>query len=73
MEVVEYFEYGKNNDRYWKKEHLLKQVIKKTLFIIGILYLGYQLLFLFNNATNYFIFASDVLQVNEMNKKIGSQ
>ena len=73
LEAVEYFEYGKNNDGYWKGENLLKQVVEKALPIAEALYPGYQLLFLFDNATSHSVFASDALQVDEMNKGSGGQ
>ena len=73
FEAAEFFEYGKNNDRYWTVEHLLKQVVDKAMFIEETLYPGYQLLFLFDNATSHSIFASDFLQADEMNKSIGGQ
>lgn len=37
------------------------------------LYPGYQLLFLFDNATSHSVFALDALQVDEMNKGTGGQ
>lgn len=73
LEAAEFFEYGKNNDGYWKGEHLLKQVVEKALPIGEALYPGYQLLFLFDNATSHSVYASDALQVDEMNKGIGGQ
>lgn len=68
LEAVEFFEYGKNNDGYWNGEHLLKQVVKKAMPIGEALYPGYQLLFLFDNATSHLVFAFDALQVDEINK-----
>lgn len=68
-----YFEYGKNNDRYLKKKHLIKQVVEKVLPIAKALYPRYQLLFLYDNATCYLVFILDVLQVDEINKKSRSQ
>lgn len=70
---MEFFEYGKNNEGYWTGERLLKQVVKKAMPIGEALYLGYQLLFLFDNATSHLIFASNALQVGEMNKSIEGQ
>ena len=60
---------NKNNNKYWKEENLLKQVVEKTLPIAKVLYLGYQLLFLFDNAINYSVFISDTFQVDKMNKE----
>lgn len=73
LEAVEFFEYGKNNEEYWTGEHLLKQVVKKAMPIKKALYPGYQLLFLFDNATSHLVFASDALQVDEINKGTGGQ
>lgn len=61
LEAVEYFEYGKNNNGYKKKENLLKQVIEKALPIVKALYPGCQLLFLFENTTSYLVLVSDVI------------
>lgn len=72
-EAAEFFEYGKNNNGYWRGEHLLKQVVEKARPIGEALYPGYQLLFLFDNATSHLIFAADALQVDEMNKNTGGQ
>ena len=47
--------------------------ISKFLPIAEALYLGYSLLFLFNNATSHSVYAKDVLQVHEMNKGPGGQ
>lgn len=33
LEVVEYFEYGKNNDGYWKGENLLNRLLKKPYLL----------------------------------------
>lgn len=71
--MIQYFVYGKNNDRYQKKKNLLKYIIKKTLLITKVLYLGYQLLFLFDNITSYLLFALNAFQVNEINKNSRSQ
>ena len=37
------------------------------------LYLGYELLFMFKNATSHSIYAKDVLQVAHINKGLGDQ
>lgn len=73
LEAVEYFEYGKNNNRYWKGEYLLKHVVKKVLSIAKALYPGYQRLFLFDNVTSHLVFGSDALQVDEINKESEGQ
>lgn len=59
IEAVELFEYRKANKRYWDRFKLYKQVVNKALLLTGILYLGYSLLFLFDNTTNYFVYAQD--------------
>ena len=57
IEAVELFEYGKLNEGYWDGPKLHKQVVSKALPITEALYLGYSLLFLFDNTTSHFIFA----------------
>lgn len=61
--AVEIFEYGKNNDGYWDRAKLYKQVIDKALPIAEALYPGYFLFFLFDNATSHSVYAKDALQV----------
>lgn len=73
LEAAKFFEYSKNNDGYWKGEHLLQQMVEKALPIGEALYPGYQLLFLFDNATSHSVFALDALQVGEINKGTGGQ
>lgn len=73
MEAVTYFECGKMEDGYWTGEHLLDQIINKALPIAESLYPGYELLFMFDNATSQSIYAKDALQVAHMNKKPGGQ
>lgn len=51
--VVEILEYRKNNEGYWDRVKLLKQVKKKALPEAKALYPGYLLLFLFDNAMSY--------------------
>lgn len=45
--------------------------MKKALPIGEVLYTGYELLLLFDNATSYSIDTSDVLQVININKRPG--
>ena len=52
-EAIEMFEYEKNNDGYWDRAKLHKQVVSKALPIAEALYSGYSLLFLFDNATSH--------------------
>lgn len=47
--------------------------MKKTLPIGKALYLGYVLLFLFDNETSHLIYLPDVLQVSHMNKRLSGQ
>ena len=68
LEAVTYFEYGKTEEGYWTGEHLLDQITKKALPIAQALFPGYELLFMFDNATSHSIYAKDALQVTHMNK-----
>ena len=56
-------------ERYWIKKHLLDQIKSKVLPIAEALYLGYKLLFIFNNIISNTIYAKDVLQVAHINKE----
>lgn len=51
----------------------MDQIINKALPIAQSLYLGYELLFMFDNATSHSIYAKDALQVVYMNKGPGNQ
>ncbi len=66
-EAVTYFEYGKTEEGYCTGKHLLDRIVKKALPIGKALYPGYELLFLFNNATSHSMYAPDALQVAYMN------
>lgn len=68
--AVEIFEYRKNNDGYWDKVKLHKQVVNKALPVAEALYLAYSLLFFFDNATSHSVYAKDALQARKMNKNI---
>src|SRR4029077_6050341 len=70
LEAVEYFEYGQE-EGHWDGEKLLDQVTKQAIPIAEALYPGYQLLFLFDNATSYSVYAGDALTVKAMNKGEG--
>ena len=72
-EAVEILEYGKNNEDYWDRVKLVKQVKKKALPIAEALYLGYSLLFLFDNATSHSVYLTDVLWVKNMSKRFGGK
>lgn len=55
--VIELFEYKKTNKSYyWIRLKLYKQVINKVLLIAETLYSSYSFLFLFDNATSYFVY-----------------
>ena len=60
-------------ERYWTGEHLLDQIKSKALPIAEALYPGYELLFMFDNATSHAIYAKNELQVTYMNKGPGGQ
>lgn len=60
-EAVELFKYGKANKKYWDRPKLHKQVVNKTLPLVEALYLGYSLLFLFDNATSHFVYIENAL------------
>ena len=72
-EAVELFEYEKTNQGYWDGPRLHKQVANKALPIAEVLYPGYSLLFLFNNATSHFVYAQNALRTAQMNKRIAGQ
>ena len=61
LKAVTYFDYGKTEEGYWTGEHLMDQIVKKALPIGEALYLGYELLFLFDNATSHSIYAPDAI------------
>ena len=48
-------------------------MVNQVLLIVEAIYLGYLFLFFFDNAINHFMYAKDVLQVEDMNKNIDSQ
>lgn len=67
------FEYGKNNKKYWDRAKLYKQVMNKALFIIKTFYLDHSLLFLFDNATSYFVYANNKLHTKSIKKRLSSK
>jgi hypothetical protein len=71
-EACTYFEYGQEAG-YWDGEALLQQITKKALPIAQALYPGYQLLFLFDNATSHSVYAANALRTAKMNKGPGGQ
>lgn len=72
-EAAELFEYGKNHEGYWDGAKLHEQVVSKALPIAEVLYPGYLLLFLFDNATSHSVYANDALRTKDMNKGTGGQ
>ena len=71
QEARELLEYGK--DGYWDGTRLLHQVTEKALPPAQFLYPGYDLVFLFDNATSHAIYAKDALRVSNMGKGEGNQ
>lgn len=47
---------------------MLEQIKAKALPIVEALYPGYELLFIFDNATNHVIYAKNILQAMHINK-----
>lgn len=47
--------------------------MSKALPIVKALYPGYSLLFLFDNATSYSVYANNALYIGELNKSSGSK
>jgi hypothetical protein len=70
LEAAILFEYGKE-DGHWDDERLLHQIVNRALPIAEALYPGYDLLFLFDNATSHLIYAKDALRTTHMNKGEG--
>ena len=73
IEAVKIFEYGKNNNRYWDRAKLHKQVVEKALSIAEALYLGYSLCFLFDNMTSHSIYIKNAFQIKDINKRVGKK
>ena len=57
IEAVEILEYKKNNDSYLYRVKLLWQVMEKAMAIAEALYLGYSILFMFDNTTIRSVYA----------------
>ena len=72
-EAAVYFEYGSSNKKFWTGDHLLQQIVDKAFPIAEILYPGYELLFMFDNATSHSVYAKNVFHVRNMNKNQDSQ
>lgn len=61
FEAITYFEYNKIEEGYWTGKHLLDQIKSKALSITKALYIGYELLFIFDNVTSHAIYIKDAL------------
>ena len=72
LEVAVLLEYGKD-EGYWNSEKLLHQILDRAVPIAKVLYPGYELLFLFDNATSHSIYADDALRTQKMNKGEGGE
>ena len=72
-EAVVLFEHRKANKEYWDGPKLHQQMVNKAIPIAEALYLGYSLLFLFDNATSHSIYTQDGLRTTQMNKRIGGK
>lgn len=59
--------------RYWMGKHLLDRIKSKALPITEVLYSGYELSFIFYNATLHAIYIKDELQATYINKGLESQ
>lgn len=72
-ELILYFKYKKIEESYWNKKYLMNQIINKALLFVKSLYLGYKLLFIFDNIKNFSIYAKNILQVAYRNKRLSNQ
>lgn len=45
-------------------------MVKKTLPIAVVIYLGYLLVFLFDNTTSYLVYAKNKLHIRNMNNNL---
>ena len=72
LEVTVSLEYG-NDKGHWDGEKLLHQILDRAVPIAEALYPGYELLFLFDNATSHSIYADDTLRTQKMNKGEGGE
>lgn len=70
IEIIEIFEYKKNNDGYWDRAKLYQQVVTKALLIAEVLYPDYSLSFWFDNAISHFVYAKDALHIGNINKSL---
>jgi hypothetical protein len=61
-----FYEYGATGKGYWDGEDLLQQVTEKALPIAQALYPGYEIVWIFDNATSHSVYKEDALRVNHM-------
>ena len=73
MEDVGINEYGINNNGYWDRAKLYKQVVSKALPIVEGLSPRYSHLFLFANAISHSVYVKNALQFQEMHKGVGGK
>lgn len=52
---------------------MIRQIKAKVLSILKMLYLRYELLFIFDNAIRYIIYIKNTLEVIYINKRLESQ
>ncbi len=57
----------KNNNRWWKTNDLINQVVEYTILIFKTYFSEYQALFAFDNALSYTTFSSNMLITKYMN------
>ena len=73
FEIATYFKYEKIEKKYQIGKYLLDQIQKKVLSIKETLYLSYELLFMFDNATSCAVYTKNTLQIVNMNKNFDAQ
>jgi hypothetical protein len=64
---------GKNDDGWWKAEHLVEQFKTKAIPMFEKLHPNCAAVFLFDNSTNHGAFADDALNVSKMNLNPGGK
>ncbi|PWW72880.1 hypothetical protein C7212DRAFT_220536, partial [Tuber magnatum] len=68
------FEFGsQNNQGYWSTENIIKYIQNYAIKIFEVVYPGYRVLFLFNNASSHSSYADDALRVQNMNLHNGGE
>lgn len=70
-DAVELLEYGKDN--WWDSEKMCKHILEVVEPMARLVYPNCEFVFLFDNATNHSCFASNALNVNEMNLNPGGK